>query len=120
MRGAKPTWEPPTLANIKWVEILHMTSQKHTDDRQQEVWLRMQAKSAPGRERAVEHIINEGYIKQLLNVFEQAEDLEALDDLHALCSLIQTIRTCSCLSHRTHTHCSHVQRQHSARVHPAR
>jgi protein phosphatase-4 regulatory subunit 3 len=32
------------------------------------------------------------YIKQLTVVFEQAEDLESLDDLHALCSLMQTIR----------------------------
>ena len=73
------------------------------------MWLRMQAKSAQGRERAVEHIIGEvsdhalwqprdyakgqDYIKQLTVVFEQAEDLESLDDLHALCSLMQTIRT---------------------------
>jgi protein phosphatase-4 regulatory subunit 3 len=67
----------------------------------------MQAKSAQGRERAVEHIIGEvnafrlsqrtdadeqDYIKQLISVFEDAEDLESLEDLHALCSLMQTIR----------------------------
>ena len=68
----------------------------------------MQAKSAAGREKAVEHIVSEvrilssesgkecllvlqNYIKQLTGVFEQAEDLESLEDLHALCSLMQTI-----------------------------
>ncbi|OXH35304.1 nuclear protein [Cryptococcus neoformans] len=71
----KLPWQPPTLANI----------------REQEFCIRAQAKSAMGRERAMEHILNEDYIKQLINVLEQAEDLESLDDLHALCSLMQTI-----------------------------
>jgi DUF438 domain-containing protein len=31
------------------------------------------------------------YIKQLIVVLHQAEDLESIDDLHALCSLMQTI-----------------------------
>lgn len=72
------------------------------------MWLRMQAKSTVGRERAVEHIIGEvrrfkpdwpqcsqhlqDYIKQLIGVLHQAEDLESIGDLHALCSLMQTIR----------------------------
>lgn len=60
--------------------------------REHEMWLRMQAKSAAGRERAVEHIIGEHYIKQLIGVLNQAEDLESINDLHALCSLMQTIR----------------------------
>ncbi|WVO25196.1 uncharacterized protein IAS62_006586 [Cryptococcus decagattii] len=71
----KLPWQPPTLANI----------------REQEFCIRAQAKSAMGRERAMEHILNEDYIKQLINILEQAEDLESLDDLHALCSLMQTI-----------------------------
>jgi protein phosphatase-4 regulatory subunit 3 len=78
--------------------------------RDQEMWLRMQGKSPPGRERAVEHILgevrklcfglpiwltsNQDYIKQLIGVFDQAEDLESVEDLHALCSLMQTIREC--------------------------
>ncbi|BEJ13212.1 hypothetical protein CspHIS471_0303860 [Cutaneotrichosporon sp. HIS471] len=72
---ARDHWQQPSLANIK----------------DHEVWLRMQAKSAAGREHAVEHIIVEDYIKQLIVVLHQAEDLESLDDLHALCSLMQTI-----------------------------
>ncbi|KIR57878.1 nuclear protein [Cryptococcus bacillisporus CA1873] len=60
----KLPWQPPTLANI----------------REQEFCIRAQAKSAMGRERAMEHILNEA-----------TEDLESLDDLHALCSLMQTI-----------------------------
>ena len=79
----------------------------------------MQAKSAAGRERAVEHILNEvsccntaayrgltqqHYIKALCSVFESAEDLEDLEDLHHLCALMQTIRTLSRLS-RQSSHC---------------
>lgn len=37
-------------------------------------------------------LIEQDYIKQLTVVFDQAEDLESLEDLHALCSLMQTIR----------------------------
>ncbi|GMK58191.1 hypothetical protein CspeluHIS016_0502230 [Cutaneotrichosporon spelunceum] len=73
--SAAMAWSQPSLANIK----------------DHEVWLRMQAKSAAGREHAVEHIIVEDYIKQLIVVLHQAEDLESVDDLHALCSLMQTI-----------------------------
>lgn len=32
------------------------------------------------------------YIKQLIGILNQAEDLESINDLHALCSLMQTIR----------------------------
>ncbi|KAL1409675.1 Platinum sensitivity protein [Vanrija albida] len=72
---SRDQWQSPSLANIK----------------EHEMWLRMQAKSAAGRERAVEHIIGEDYIKQLIGVLSQAEDLESINDLHALCSLMQTI-----------------------------
>ncbi len=37
------------------------------------------------------------YIKQLIVVLHQAEDLESIDDLHALCSLMQTIRAFVCI-----------------------
>ncbi|KAK6905071.1 hypothetical protein I203_105890 [Kwoniella mangroviensis CBS 8507] len=75
MSDSRVPWQTPTLANI----------------REQEMFIRMQAKSPIGRERAVEHILNEDYIKHLITVLEQAEDLESLEDLHALCSLMQTI-----------------------------
>lgn len=79
-------WQQPSLANIKYViQVQRLTIRDH------EIWLRMQAKSAAGRERAVEHIIGEEYIKQLIGVLNQAEDLESIQDLHALCSLMQTI-----------------------------
>ncbi|WWC85689.1 uncharacterized protein L201_000555 [Kwoniella dendrophila CBS 6074] len=75
MSDSRTPWQTPTLANI----------------REQEMFIRMQAKSPLGRERAMEHILNEDYIKHLIAVLEQAEDLESLEDLHALCSLMQTI-----------------------------
>ncbi|EAU84416.2 nuclear protein [Coprinopsis cinerea okayama7 len=43
------------------------------------------------RERICEHIVHEDYIKQLIEVHTTAEDLEDLENLHALCSLMQTI-----------------------------
>ncbi|KAL7420313.1 Platinum sensitivity protein [Cryptotrichosporon argae] len=75
MSTLKEPWEPPTLANIK----------------DQDLALRMHVKSQAGRDRALEHILSDNYIKQLIGVLHQAEDLESLEDLHALCSLMQTI-----------------------------
>lgn len=43
------------------------------------------------KERICEYIQREGYIKALIDVMTMAEDLESLDNLHALCSLMQTI-----------------------------
>ncbi|KAI6024484.1 component of IIS longevity pathway SMK-1-domain-containing protein [Pisolithus marmoratus] len=43
------------------------------------------------KERICEYIQREGYIKALIDVMSMAEDLESLDNLHALCSLMQTI-----------------------------
>lgn len=40
----------------------------------------------------VTFVDSQDYIKQLINVLNQAEDLESINDLHALCSLMQTIR----------------------------
>lgn len=43
------------------------------------------------KERLCENIIQEDYIKQLIDVLEMAEDVEDLESLHQLCSLMQTI-----------------------------
>ncbi|KIK03157.1 hypothetical protein K443DRAFT_654891 [Laccaria amethystina LaAM-08-1] len=43
------------------------------------------------KERICEYIQQEGYIKSLIEVMNTAEDLESLENLHALCSLMQTI-----------------------------
>ncbi|KAI1787622.1 component of IIS longevity pathway SMK-1-domain-containing protein [Ganoderma leucocontextum] len=43
------------------------------------------------KERVCEYIQNEEYIKALIDVFHQAEDLESLADLHALFACMQTI-----------------------------
>ncbi|KAG8869734.1 Platinum sensitivity protein [Tulasnella sp. 331] len=44
-----------------------------------------------GREKICEYLVREDYIRQLIETFARAEDLEVLQDLHALCSLMQTI-----------------------------
>ncbi|KAG8933667.1 Platinum sensitivity protein [Tulasnella sp. 417] len=48
-------------------------------------------RTAAGKEKICEYIVQEDYIKGLIDVLGQAEDLEALGDLHALCNLMQTI-----------------------------
>ncbi|KAG9019471.1 Platinum sensitivity protein [Tulasnella sp. 427] len=48
-------------------------------------------RTATGKEKICEYIVQEDYIKGLIDVLGQAEDLEALGDLHALCSLMQTV-----------------------------
>ncbi|KAI9057414.1 DUF625-domain-containing protein [Trametes sanguinea] len=49
------------------------------------------ARTALVKERVCEYIQNEEYIKALIDVFNQAEDLESLADLHALFGCMQTI-----------------------------
>ncbi|TFK43836.1 component of IIS longevity pathway SMK-1-domain-containing protein [Crucibulum laeve] len=43
------------------------------------------------KERICEYIQQEDYIKSLIDVMNTAEDLESLENLHALCSIMQTI-----------------------------
>ncbi|KAK7054066.1 SMK-1 domain-containing protein [Favolaschia claudopus] len=43
------------------------------------------------KERLCEYIMQEEYFKGLIDVLQTAEDLESLENLHALCSLTQTI-----------------------------
>ncbi|KXN89450.1 hypothetical protein AN958_05612 [Leucoagaricus sp. SymC.cos] len=49
------------------------------------------ARTQPVKERICEYIQQEEYIKALTEVLNTAEDLESLENLHALCSLMQTI-----------------------------
>ncbi|KAK0547392.1 Platinum sensitivity protein [Tilletia horrida] len=43
------------------------------------------------RDRVAEWLLRENYIKKLLPVFNDAEELEVLDSLHLLCTIIQSI-----------------------------
>ncbi|PFH49248.1 hypothetical protein AMATHDRAFT_148063 [Amanita thiersii Skay4041] len=49
------------------------------------------ARTQPIKERICEYIMQEEYIKGLIDVMNTAEDLESIENLHALCSLMQTI-----------------------------
>ncbi|KAG6845446.1 hypothetical protein H0H87_009354 [Tephrocybe sp. NHM501043] len=51
------------------------------------------ARTQAVKERICEYIQQEDYIKSLVDVLNTAEDLESLENLHALCSLMQTILT---------------------------
>lgn len=43
------------------------------------------------KERICEYVQTEEYIKSMIDVYHQAEDLESLENLHALCSCMQAI-----------------------------
>ncbi|ORY90176.1 component of IIS longevity pathway SMK-1-domain-containing protein [Leucosporidium creatinivorum] len=73
---ALPTTLPtPTLGNISSLETA----------------IRSMARTAVGRERTASTIIKNQIVQKLIKVQEEAEDLESLEDLHALCRVMQTI-----------------------------
>ncbi|KAG6850626.1 hypothetical protein H0H93_010818 [Arthromyces matolae] len=49
------------------------------------------ARTQSFKERICEYIQKEKYVKSLIEVFNTAEDLESLENLHALCSMMTTI-----------------------------
>ncbi|GAA5999884.1 Psy2p [Rhodotorula paludigena] len=53
--------------------------------------VRALSRTAVGRERAASVIVRTGYIEKLVKVQQEAEDLESLEDLHALCRVMQSI-----------------------------
>ncbi|KPV78003.1 uncharacterized protein RHOBADRAFT_50526 [Rhodotorula graminis WP1] len=53
--------------------------------------IRQMSRTAVGRERAASVIVRTGYIDKLCKVQQEAEDLESLEDLHALCRVMQAI-----------------------------
>ena len=54
--------------------------------------LRSMSRSAVGRERAASVVLRTGVIDKLCQLQQDAEDLESLEDLHALCRVMQQIR----------------------------
>jgi protein phosphatase-4 regulatory subunit 3 len=50
------------------------------------------SRSAVGRERAASVVLRTGVIEKLCQLQKDAEDLESLEDLHALCRVMQQIR----------------------------
>ncbi|KWU41917.1 DUF625-domain-containing protein, partial [Rhodotorula sp. JG-1b] len=53
--------------------------------------LRSMSRSAVGRERAASVVLRTGVIEKLCQLQKDAEDLESLEDLHALCRVMQQI-----------------------------
>lgn len=69
---------------------------------QVETAIRALGRTASGREATAMAIVKGEVIQKLIRIQEEAEDLESLDDLHALCRVMQMIRefwTVSRLSH---------------------
>ncbi|GAA5827154.1 hypothetical protein JCM11251_001145 [Rhodosporidiobolus azoricus] len=56
-----------------------------------EAAIRAVSRTTVGRERAANIIVRSGFLEKLVKVHEEAEDLESLEDLHALCRVMQTI-----------------------------
>lgn len=50
------------------------------------------ARTAAGRERTATNIVKGDFVQKLIAIHAEAEDLESLDDLHALCRVMQAIR----------------------------
>lgn len=79
LASAAPNRLPdPTLGNIAEVEQS----------------IRNMARTAVGRERTASMIVKTQIVQKLIKVHEEAEDLESLEDLHALCRVMQMICEC--------------------------
>lgn len=59
---------------------------------QVETAIRALGRTASGREATATAIIKGEMIQKLIRIQEEAEDLESIEDLHALCRVMQTIR----------------------------
>ncbi|BGO88519.1 hypothetical protein NBRC10512_003383 [Rhodotorula toruloides] len=53
--------------------------------------IRQLSRTVVGRERAASVIVRTGYIEKLVKVQQEAEDLESIEELHALCRVMQAI-----------------------------
>ena len=69
----------PTLANIDQINMAVRDLAQRTQQ---------------FRERFAEWLLKTNYMKLLIELFSDAEDLEQLDVLHHLCSVMQNIREC--------------------------
>ncbi|GAA6063624.1 hypothetical protein JCM10212_000125 [Sporobolomyces blumeae] len=58
---------------------------------QLELTIRALSRTAVSRERTAIQIVKTGFVEKLIDVHREAEDLESLEDLHALCRVMQTI-----------------------------
>ncbi|KAI9145123.1 component of IIS longevity pathway SMK-1-domain-containing protein [Paraphysoderma sedebokerense] len=67
----------PSLANLK--EVLEV--------------MQNASKNPFGRDKLAEYIMSKNYIEKLVPIFERAEDLESLDDLHILYEIMKLIVT---------------------------
>ncbi|KAL8284157.1 hypothetical protein RQP46_004906 [Phenoliferia psychrophenolica] len=70
-----PRLPEPSLGNIELIEGA----------------IRTLGRTAVGRERMASTILKGDYVKKLIRIHNEAEDLESLPDLHALCRVMQTI-----------------------------
>ena len=61
------------------------------------------------------YLLSQEYLKNMIDVMHHAEDLESLENLHPLCSLMQTIRAFSGITIRRHLLISCLPRSYDER-----
>ncbi|KAF5322390.1 hypothetical protein D9619_000547 [Psilocybe cf. subviscida] len=88
-RGSSPLADSVTTANV--IRSGHLPAPQLGVISEIERVIKALARTQAVKERICEYIQHEDYIKALIKVMHTAEDLESLENLHALCSLMQTI-----------------------------
>lgn len=110
MAAAQSSECPVRVTRVVWDVVANVSSE-------QQVFVNMQSKSQMGRDKIIEHIINEvgsflqvdvagtgvlmlqDWLKHLIGVFDQAEDLESLEDIHAVSNIVHIL--CAYHAYRT-------------------
>ncbi|KAG6910155.1 hypothetical protein DXG01_012914 [Tephrocybe rancida] len=83
--------DPPSITTTAIIRTGHLPQPQLGVIGEIEKAIKHLARTQPVKERICEYIQTEGYIKSLIDVLNTAEDLESLENLHALCSIMQTI-----------------------------
>ncbi|KAJ3997780.1 component of IIS longevity pathway SMK-1-domain-containing protein [Lentinula boryana] len=88
---SSPLPEPSSIATAAIIRTGHLPNPHMGMIGEIDKAIKTLARTQPVKEKICEYIQNEDYIKQLIKVLHQAEESESITNLHALCSLMQTI-----------------------------
>ncbi|TRM67857.1 component of IIS longevity pathway SMK-1-domain-containing protein [Schizophyllum amplum] len=89
--SSSPAYNPESATAMKYLRTGQLPSPTMGAIEEVERALKTLSRSPNVKERLCELFISQEYIKQLINVMTDLEDLESLEQLHLLCSLMQTI-----------------------------
>ncbi|KAJ3985763.1 component of IIS longevity pathway SMK-1-domain-containing protein [Lentinula detonsa] len=88
---SSPLPEPSSIATAAIIRTGHLPNPHMGMIGEIDKAIKTLARTQQVKEKICEYIQNEDYIKQLIKVLHQAEESESITNLHALCSLMQTI-----------------------------